>query len=482
MQAAYPSNLDVSSSGAPSWLAQIRLELAEGVRLEHDDARWRLIRDKFSLSFRLPPGSTYTVFSKLREEGCSLSELAQVVDEESGPLSVREQVQRLWRQGLLVQVLRRGRNKCAVLHNFGELPLFPNKVQLCDHFIMSEDACIRRQGDSLLIESLEVGAFVQIIDPKLFQIPTAFVNAITCDELARQARVPSEVATALTAWFTTIASLRLVSNLPCGRQKLTGWSFADRFVHARSRKGRHVGGYGGTFALRGIVSEPPALKPSSDKQKLKLWTPNLADISRRDDSLTSVLERRRSIREHDGTPLGFEELSEFLYRTARVKQRIRSGEYEAAIRPYPSGGALYELDFYPLVNRCEGLAPALYRYDGGTHGLEHVTDPTAETRQLLADARSSCGMRGEPHVLILLAARFLRVNWKYESMAYALILKNVGVAYQTMYLVATAMALAPCALGGGNAELFRRAAHTEYWEESSVGEFMLGRSREPSQN
>jgi SagB-type dehydrogenase family enzyme len=59
-------------------------------------------------------------------------------------------------------------------------------------------------------------------------------------------------------------------------------------------------------------------------------------------------------------------------------------------------------------------------------------------------------------------------------MAYAATLKNVGVLYQTMYLVATAMGLAPCALGAGNADLFAAAVGTDYYAESSVGEFMLG--------
>jgi hypothetical protein len=55
----------------------------------------------------------------------------------------------------------------------------------------------------------------------------------------------------------------------------------------------------------------------------------------------------------------------------------------------------------------------------------------------------------------------------------------VGVLYQTFYLVATAMNLAACGLGLGNADRFRRLASTNYFEESSVGEFMLGTSAEP---
>ncbi len=38
-----------------------------------------------------------------------------------------------------------------------------------------------------------------------------------------------------------------------------------------------------------------------------------------------------------------------------------------------------------------------------------------------------------------------------------------------MYLVATAMGLAPCAIGGGDADLFARAAGTDYYAETSVG-------------
>jgi len=43
-----------------------------------------------------------------------------------------------------------------------------------------------------------------------------------------------------------------------------------------------------------------------------------------------------------------------------------------------------------------------------------------------------------------------------------------------MYLVATAMGLAPCALGSGDTELFAKATGLDRLAEASVGEFMLG--------
>ena len=58
-------------------------------------------------------------------------------------------------------------------------------------------------------------------------------------------------------------------------------------------------------------------------------------------------------------------------------------------------------------------------------------------------------------------------------MAYAVTLKNAGALYQQMYLVATAMNLAPCGLGGGDSDLFAEAAGLDYYAETSVGEFLL---------
>ena len=52
-----------------------------------------------------------------------------------------------------------------------------------------------------------------------------------------------------------------------------------------------------------------------------------------------------------------------------------------------------------------------------------------------------------PQILITIAARFGRVSWKYSSLAYALILKDVGVLTQTLYLMATDMGLGGCAIG-----------------------------------
>jgi SagB-type dehydrogenase family enzyme len=82
-----------------------------------------------------------------------------------------------------------------------------------------------------------------------------------------------------------------------------------------------------------------------------------------------------------------------------------------------------------------------------------------------------------PDVLVTLAARFQRFAWKYEGMAYRVMLLNAGVVIQTMYLVATAMGLAPCALGTGDSTTFATAAGLDPIAETSIAEFALSGAR-----
>ncbi len=463
------------------WMAQIRLELAKGVDLTRDNGKWALAYEGQTFRFRIPEGQLAEMLSKLEAEGVSLLELFTTQNNETGQLSPVEQISRLWRQGLVEQVLLQNEKRIACLRNFGETPIVPIAINASDKFVLTEDAFIRRRGTTLLIESVEFGAVVEIGETQLRAIVSAAMMPIDLCDLVTLVDMPEEVVMPLLGWLMVIGALRSVTEKN-GESETHGWSFSDRLIHARSRRGRHVGRYGATFPLRGHAAVEPAVKQPRKPEIIKLQPTDLQSIVKQEASFTSVLESRRSLRNHGSSPITFAELSEFLYRTARVKEFVRSGNYEIATRPYPSGGGLHELEFYIVVNRCEGLAKGMYRYETVSHGLEHVSSPTVQTQDILTEAVHACGLHGEPHVLIVLAARFLRVNWKYESMAYALVLKNVGVAYQTMYLVATAMGLAPCALGGGSSTKFCQVVGTSYWRESPVGEFFLGRPAKDREN
>jgi SagB-type dehydrogenase family enzyme len=256
------------------------------------------------------------------------------------------------------------------------------------------------------------------------------------------------------------------------------WEFPDLLFHTRSRQGRHANPHGGTYRFEGRLSPLPAVKPRMSEDVVSLARPDLGQLMTEDMPLTAVLEQRRSVRAYGEKPITAEQLGHFLYRTFRLKRLLPTDKQELCSRPYPSGGAIYELELYAAVRECNGLAPGLYHYDPAGHQLGKLTERTPLVDGLLRGAWWSNGGQCVPQVLLVLAARFPRMMWKYQGMAYAAILKHVGVVYQTMYLVATAMGLAPCALGSGNSDVFAQAAGPDYYAETSVGEFMLG-SRRP---
>ncbi|MET9464922.1 SagB family peptide dehydrogenase [Streptomyces sp. NPDC006544] len=254
------------------------------------------------------------------------------------------------------------------------------------------------------------------------------------------------------------------------------WDPVDLAFHARTRVPASAPGYGGTYRHAERFGPEPVAAPAADGPRVALPVPDLEAIGARDLTLTEAIEQRTSTRAHDPEhPLTLAQLSELLYRTVRIRGTFTGSDgQELADRPLPSGGAVHELEVYPLVTRCEGLEPGLYRYAPDRHELEWVCAPGPATATLVKEARGATMMDGDPQVVLLVAARFGRVMWKYETVAYPLILKHVGVLYQTVYLVATAMGLAVCGLGGGDTSAFAAATGRDPLLEGTVGELVLG--------
>ena len=181
-------------------------------------------------------------------------------------------------------------------------------------------------------------------------------------------------------------------------------------------------------------------------------------------------------------PLTIAELSRFLEDTAPVLSRSKvergvGGPLVAfAVRPYPSAGACYELELYLAVNECEGLTRGFYHYDAGAHALMPIEVRGNELDALLMRAAFAIGAPAAPQIVITIAARFGRVSWKYASIAYALILKDVGVLIQTFYMIATEMGLGGRAIGIANIDLFAKMTGIEFHVEGPVGQFAIGRS------
>jgi SagB-type dehydrogenase family enzyme len=457
----------------------IHLRFADGALLDEQDQE--LVFRQGGRTVRV--ASSPTTRAALRASAArplSLSDLARraQADGPLGPLRARDLAARLVAAGLAVLevrqpfdgVLARARARAAG-HR-----LALSAVDRDALFALSRFAYLRRDGWALVVESPRSALAVVLEDPRALSVVQALAQPRSLAEVtgASTGLGPGSVVALITLlWWagllTTAEAGRTAEDTDPG---LACWEFHDLLFHARSRLGRHGAAYGATYRFGG--ADPlPAVVRRPDSERIALPVPDHSRLLVEDEPFTRVLERRCSVRRHGAAPT-LAQVGEFLYRSARVMARRCVDGEELTTRPYPGGGARYELEVYLAVEKCDDLERGLYHYDPLEHGLERVAPPSADFQALLAGATAAMAETQPPQILVVLAARFGRMTWKYESIAYAAILKNVGALLQTMYLVATAMGLAPCAVGTGDSDAFARLAGTRYEAETSVGELALG--------
>ena len=400
-------------------------------------------------------------------------------------------VKKLGQRGLIRRSLCMGDELLATLVPLGEPLAERNGHRMANtlsaSYVLSRFAYLRRDGRQMIVESPLAHARVVLYDPRATATIAALAAPATVEQLVlRVAGLPTETIGRLVDFLADAQMVERSADAASENElaALEAWEFHDLLFHSRNRRGRSDAPFGGTYRLA-HSPPPPAVKNVAAREHYPLYRPDQERLEQDDPPFALVQERRQSIRKYGKRPITAQQLGEFLYRTARVKKQWQaevptpSGtvEMDLTARPYPAGGGLYELEFYTAVRACDGLAGGLYHYDAIEHRLGRVEGHARHTAALLDEAAASAGIDAAAlQVLIVLSARFERIAWKYESIAYALVLKHVGVVYQTMYLAATAMGLAPCALGCGDSDLFARASGNDYYTETSVGEFLLGSS------
>ena len=396
-------------------------------------------------------------------------------------------VRRLARRGLLEYRLGRDDREQVVIEP--QMPdYWPRTPKLgdTDVIVLSRFAYLRRRGDEMVLESPRAGALFKIRDPKIAAALALLSAPQKISRLRRQDGFPGTELLALLLdcqiLFKTDAAgggLRATE----GDDNLMLWDFHDLLFHTRSTEGRQANPLGGLYPYAGLLPPPPAVRPRWPGKKIDLRKLSAAP-AQTVSPFAKLLHDRHSTRDFDDQhPITLAELSRFLECTARVrstwKSRVDLGEggpvVEYAARPYPSGGSAYELELYLTVANCEGLARGFYHYDAERHALVPIDVRAPELEALLAGGEFAMGAPAVPQILITIAARFGRVSWKYSSVAYSLILKDVGVLLQTLYMMATDMGLGGCAIGTNNIDLFAKMTGIEFHVEGSVGEFALGR-------
>jgi SagB-type dehydrogenase family enzyme len=291
-------------------------------------------------------------------------------------------------------------------------------------------------------------------------------------EMAREGTPAPFEDAARTAFYRALA---LMGALERDKPHQTAWEFHDLLFFHHSSIGFHDDPVGATWRLKGELPPAPLLKPCTGEY-VSLPEPDGRTMELLSAPLAGVLARRRSGRIPGDHPITIEELGALLHVSARI-QRIGDDPAHpcpVSFRASPSAGALHSIEIYLLVRLCAGLAPGVWRYDPARHGLESVAAKVALLDAYIKDnPHAMIEGAGLPHLRVVMTSRILRVSWKYEKIAYRLVLQDLGCLYQTLSLAATALGLASCILGAVDARRLGAIMRLEPLAEPVIGEMTL---------
>jgi SagB-type dehydrogenase family enzyme len=473
---------------ASAGIASIRLEVNRERSIQpHGPDSLEVTHEGGRLTLKLLAPSTRAALLKLAEQPMTWDELSALVGDEPTDIGVHRlalELNRLLGRSLLVLRCRDRDGDVLVVRSVSALAALEFPLpEVSQPVQLSRFPALRRVGSQLVIDS-PLGSFrIELARPAIAALLATATTPCQLTELADAVGDPSWVDPAVRLLMATgvlssvDASGRIAED---SDPTLMQRTYGDVMFHTRSRLGLNGEPMGAQYLFDGQLPPTPAIRPPTTLPRIDL--PGLADTkdtTRPGTGFWDVVGARRSIRAYGRQPLTVAQLGEFLYRVARVDSVIPADRSigllsDMTMRPYPSGGNCHDLELYLTVRTCSGVPAGLYRYLPMEHALERLPAAARHCEALLRDAYGSNGSRVVPQVLITITSRFSRVSWKYAGMAYALTLKNAGVLIEFMYLAATEMRLAPCALGNGNSATFALATGLDIAEESAVAELMLG--------
>ncbi|NUT96053.1 MAG: SagB/ThcOx family dehydrogenase [Saccharothrix sp.] len=371
-------------------------------------------------------------------------------------------------------------------HGVLELPEVPP-----DRPVRLSRFALARQRDGELVQESPLSHHRVVLHrPQASAVIAALARPTTVAEVARRVALPVPLVGEIVAYLVGAGMAVQAENGAFDEDHdpaLRSWSPYELMFHSRSRLGRHDEPAGATFRHVDTTPAPPAAKAAPPGKRFPLPSPDATTTSANGTTpsraagitLVEAIEGRRSTRAFTAESPTAAQLGELLHRAAAVRSRQEvdgpgGTRYEVTRRPYPGAGSLYELELYLTADRCPDLPRGIYHYSATDHALTLVNDDPAAVDEVLDGARVATGGRRPPPALLTITARMDRMAWVFDGISYATTLKHVGVLQQTLYLVATGLGLAACALAMGDDDTSATALGLDWPAEVSVAEFALG--------
>ncbi len=197
-----------------------------------------------------------------------------------------------------------------------------------------------------------------------------------------------------------------------------------------------------------------------------------ADPVRSTHGFFDVVAARASRRDLGGDALDLARLVSVLHWTVGTRGTTIAYDWrDAPQRHVPSAGGLSSTDVYVLAQHVDGLAAGSYYFD---HRRGLVPISRGAMGQRVADLMPGQAWLSRAGAVLVLVANADRLEHKYQEMAFKLLMLDVGVTLGHAELVATALELRSCIVGGLPADELATLLHLDDPGRVPVATLALG--------
>jgi SagB-type dehydrogenase family enzyme len=250
-----------------------------------------------------------------------------------------------------------------------------------------------------------------------------------------------------------------------------------RFIHLSTKKGvLPAGGLEGDAVLSLATDGNYRVYPEAPRIVVSQSVPD------RLRSLHTLTRSRRSSRDYCGLALSRGDFHALLHTACGVTGTMPWAGREVKLRAYPSSGALYAVEIYPIVLRVEGLESAVYHYRPVENILEIVRpsiEPAAVVDAALPMEREMVSGAG---ALFCLTGCFPRHERKYGEGGYRMLVAEAGHISENVIIASTALGLSARPFGGVFDDLLNRCLGLDVAEEQFLLAVLVGHTGETAKS
>jgi SagB-type dehydrogenase family enzyme len=163
--------------------------------------------------------------------------------------------------------------------------------------------------------------------------------------------------------------------------------------------------------------------------------------------LAEALAKRHSCRDYANAAIQLTHLAAILNGSYGIKGIKTFESFEFFDRMVPSGGGLYPLELYLIVNAVEQVPQGIYHYAIYPPALEQIY-PLEFSRLYISQLFMNQPYVADSSVILVATSFFQRNMHKYGDRGYRYILYEAGHLFQNINLVTTALGLGTLNLGG----------------------------------